>query len=125
MSEISQKPSFRALVGFASIALTLLLLQVVLSRLLAATLTYYYAFMLISLAMLGLAAGGMTIRLFPNVMPTTLVWRQASVLSAAMGLATFAGTLGMLAVYPAIKFNSVSDLYRRTPWALARIIHQV
>ena len=44
-----------ALVGFAIITLTLLLLQIVQSRLLAATLTYYYAFILISLAGLGCA----------------------------------------------------------------------
>lgn len=115
------RPSLRALLGFGVVAMTLLMLQIVESRFFAATLTYYYAFMLISLAMLGLAAGGMTVRLFPRLIPPELVWERASWLSAGMGLSVFAGTFGMMAVYPHINLNEYMELYRQTPWALAGV----
>ncbi len=89
-----------ALVGFAIITLTLLLLQIVQSRLLAATLTYYYAFILISLAMLGLAAGSMTVRGFPRIAPQARTWERASMLSIAMGVAIAGGTLALVALLP-------------------------
>jgi hypothetical protein len=50
-------PSRSVVVAFGLVAMTVLLVQVVLSRLFASIMTYYYAFMLISLAMLGLASG--------------------------------------------------------------------
>jgi hypothetical protein len=117
----STRPSLRALLGFGVIALTLLLLQIVQSRFFAATLTYYYAFMLISLAMLGLAAGGMTVRMWPRLIPPERLWERASLLSAGMGLAVFAGTLGMMAVYPLIDISEYQDLYKQSPWALAGV----
>jgi hypothetical protein len=115
------RPSARAQIAFGVIAMDLLLLQIVQSRFFAATLTYYYAFMLISLAMLGLAAGGMAVRLFPRLIPAERVWERAGALSAAMGAAVFAGTLGMLAVYPKVALSDYMTLYEQTPWALAAV----
>jgi hypothetical protein len=112
------RPPF-ALLGFGAVALTLLLLQIVLSRFFAATLTYYYAFMLISLAMLGLAAGGLIVRLIPRLIPAELAWERASWLALAMGLSVFLGTLAMLSLYPEIHLDS--DYEITNPWAFAAL----
>lgn len=76
--------------GFGAIALTLLLL-LLFSRFFAATLTYHFAFMLISLAMLGPAAGGLIVRLVPRLIPAELVWQRASWLAWATGPSVFLG----------------------------------
>jgi hypothetical protein len=118
----SQRPHISGfgLLGFGLVAMVLLLLQVVLSRFFAATLTYYYAFMLVSLAMLGLAGGGLAVRVFPRLFPEDLLWERASVLSLATGVAVLAGALGVLALYPDIRFRPVTyDLL--TPWTLAGV----
>jgi predicted membrane-bound spermidine synthase len=94
-------------------------LQIVWSRFFAATLTYYYAFMLVSLAMLGLAAGGLAVRVFPRLFPQELVWQRACILSLATGLAILFGTLGVLAIYPHLTFSTRYEL--SDPWELASV----
>jgi hypothetical protein len=105
--------------AFGIIALVLLLLQIVWSRFFAATLTYYYAFMLVSLAMLGLAAGGLAVRVFPRLFPQELVWQRACILSLLTGLAILLGVLGVLAIYPHIDYSGRYEL--RDPWQLATL----
>ena len=55
-------PPRSVVVAFGLVAMSVLVVQVVLSRLFASIMTYYYAFMLISLAMLGLASGSLLVR---------------------------------------------------------------
>lgn len=107
-------------IAFGLVAATLLLLQIVLSRLFAGTLTYYYAFMLISLAMLGLAAGGLAVYLWPRLFPEDAVWERAAWFSAGTGIATFAGTLGVLAFLPFVTFGA-DRFHLANPWALAAV----
>lgn len=117
-----RRPTFRALLGFSAIALTLLLLQIVQSRFFAATLTYYHAFMLISLAMLGLAAGSMAVRVYPRLMPEDAVWERSSLCCIGMGLAIFAGTAGVVAILPRMAIDGYQELYERTPVLMTGIV---
>jgi spermidine synthase len=88
------------LIAFGLIAMSVLLAQVVLSRLFAAIMTYYYAFMLISLAMLGLASGSLLVQLMPRVFTKERFAMNAMIGGAAMGMTGFVGTLALLVIYP-------------------------
>src|SRR5262245_26624009 len=89
-----------SIVAFSGITFTILADQILLSRLFGGTMTYYYGFMLISLAMLGLAAGGLVVHLAQGKFNIEKFATQTSLLSLAMGVATFVGTLCFLWVYP-------------------------
>ena len=52
------KPAIPDLVGIFFVALSILMLEVVLTRIFSVTMWYHFAFMSISLALLGGAAGG-------------------------------------------------------------------
>jgi hypothetical protein len=111
-------PSRSVVVAFGLVAMTVLLVQVVLSRLFASIMTYYYAFMLISLAMLGLASGSLLVQVMPRVFTEKRFSIQTTICGAAMGLCGIAGTLALLVVYPSTNVGS----YTFTPgqfWALA------
>jgi hypothetical protein len=86
--------------AFCGVTFSILGGQIVLSRLFAGIMTYYYAFMLISLAMLGLAAGGLIVQMGAAFFRIDRFRIQASILSLAMGLAAFCGTLAILRIYP-------------------------
>lgn len=67
----------RGLWGIFLVALSILVLQVALTRLLSVVLWYHFAFVAISLAMLGLAVGGILLYLFPALLartPALLPW---------------------------------------------------
>ena len=121
MTMVADRPGSMVLAAFGLITATILAAQIVLSRLLASTLTYYYAFMLISLAMLGLAAGGLAVQLLPRVFSAERLGRQAAGQSAAMGLAAFLGTLGMLWLYPKIRLGGLRSFSTTDYWLLAGI----
>jgi hypothetical protein len=91
---------WRILLGLAVLAASVLAAQIVLSRLFAATLGYYYAFMLISLAMLGLATGALIVQQRVGFLDAKRVGGQAATLSLLAGLAAYGGTLVALRVYP-------------------------
>ena len=106
------------IVGLGLIAMSVVFTQVVLSRLFASIMTYYYAFMLISLAMLGLASGSLLVQTLPQVFIERRFSLHAMVCSAAMGMSGIVGTLALLVVYPHTQAGSVSF----TPsqfWSLA------
>jgi hypothetical protein len=88
------------ILAFGLVAFSVLASQIVLSRLFAGTLTYYFAFMLISLAMLGLGSGGLLVQLASSYFSIERLGVQAFGFSLAMGLSGIAGTLAMLAIYP-------------------------
>jgi hypothetical protein len=94
-----------AVTAFGIVTASILASQIVLSRLLAGTMTYYYAFMLVSLAMLGLAAGALLVQLFPERFPLERRWIQASGFSYLMGASLFAGTLSTLVLLPQVDFT--------------------
>jgi hypothetical protein len=100
MTSVGQRPPRSVLIAFGLVAMSVLLSQVVLSRLFAAIMTYYYAFMLISLAMLGLASGSLLVQVMPRVFTAERFSLQAVVCSAAMGMFGIVGTLAVLVVYP-------------------------
>ncbi|MFC1641973.1 hypothetical protein ACFL5O_04690 [Myxococcota bacterium] len=89
--------------AFSLVAASLLISQVALSRLFSATVGYYYAFMLVSLAMLGLGSGGLIVQQVAGFSAPERMARQAAVLCLLMGLSAWAGTLGTLHVYPQLK----------------------
>lgn len=110
-----------ALLAFGLLTLTILACQIVLSRLLAGTMTYYYAFMLVSLAMLGLAAGGLLVQLFPRRFPYERRWEQAAAFSLATGVSLFAGTLLALALLPRVKFGGLLGVFTSDYLGLAGV----
>jgi hypothetical protein len=98
---MSQGPSFKLqMVAFALVTAALLIAQIVLSRLFTATVGYYYAFMLVSLAMLGLGSGALIVQQAPRFFSQKRLGTQAAVLCLIMGLGAIGGTFGVLAVYP-------------------------
>ena len=90
----------RDLAAFGLVAASLLIGQIVLSRLFAATVGYYYAFMLVSLAMLGLGAGGILVQQAASFFRFERFGWQAPALCIAMGASAWGGTLGLLRIYP-------------------------
>jgi hypothetical protein len=108
MNSTPAPPSRPVLIAFGLIAMTVLLAQVVLSRLFAAIMTYYYAFMLISLAMLGLAAGSLLVQLWPRVFTNERFSFNAMIGSAAMGMCGIVGTLALLVIYPSTDVGNLA-----------------
>src|SRR5437867_1252970 len=76
-------------IAFGGVTFSVLAGQILFSRLFAGIMTYYYAFMLISLAMLGLATGALIMQLAPRVFRRERLEIQGSILSIAMGAAAF------------------------------------
>jgi hypothetical protein len=112
------RPPRAVVIAFGLVAMSVLLAQVVLSRLFASIMTYYYAFMLISLAMLGLASGSLLVQVMPRIFTTARFSIQAVVCAAAMGMCGIVGTLALLVIYPHTNVGS----WEFTPmqlWALA------
>jgi hypothetical protein len=87
------------LVGLALLTGDILLAQIALSRVLASTLGYYFAFMLISLAMLGLACGALLVHARVGWFRRERLERDAAVLSILCGVAASAGGIVYLRVY--------------------------
>lgn len=100
MNARTARPPLTVIVAFGLVAMSVLLAQVVLSRLFASIMTYYYAFMLISLAMLGLASGSLLVQMMPRVFTEERFSIQAMICGAAMGMCGIVGTLALLVVYP-------------------------
>lgn len=108
------RPRALTLVAFGLVTATVLAAQIVLSRLLAGTLTYYYAFMVISLAMLGLASGGLLVQTAPRAFRAERVGVQAAAGSLGMGLAVPGGTLAMLWTYPHVSLDPVHRFFTQS-----------
>jgi hypothetical protein len=93
----------RSTAGFALLTSSMLAAEIVLSRLFAVTLGYYYAFVLISLAMLGLASGALIVQ----------GWRiseehialYAFRLSMLSGFALFGATIASIVEYPLVNYS--------------------
>jgi predicted membrane-bound spermidine synthase len=114
------------LFAFGEIAFTILALQIVLSRLIGSTMSYYYAFLLVSLAMLGLGSGGLLVQLAPRRFTPERCAAQAAWGSLAMALCCLAGTLALLAIYPHLGLAGLAGLpgtaaARQRPWLLAAL----
>ncbi|MFH1131918.1 MAG: hypothetical protein V1754_11325, partial [Pseudomonadota bacterium] len=88
------------LLAFALITFTVLALQIVISRLFGATVGYYYAFMLVSLALLGLGSGALIVQQAPRLFSPERLEIQSAWLSMAAGVCCMLGTLVMLWIYP-------------------------
>ena len=107
--------------GFGLVAASMLSAQVVLSRLFAGTMTYYYAFMLISLAMLGLASGGLLAQLAHRFFTRERLLGQLAVLSLVAGISGFVGIMGILTLLPHVRFGGAFNVYAQEFWSLAGI----
>src|SRR5438128_95706 len=89
----------RALLGLAILSGTVLGAQIVVSRLLASTLGYYFGFMLVSLAMLGLGSGALVVQGRLRSFARERLGLHAAVLSILASLSAWAGGLAYLRVY--------------------------
>jgi hypothetical protein len=87
-------------VGFAVVTSTLLLFEITLTRIFSGTIGYYFAFMSISVAMLGLGAGSLwvTLRGAVDLHPMT----RAARASLGLGASGATATLIYLARYPTL-----------------------
>ena len=103
MTPVHRRLGRGALPGLAAMSASILCAQIVLSRLFAATLGYYFAFMLISLAMLGLASGALIVHQKPDTFAPERIDRNAARLAIAAGIAIYAGTLIAIQIYPYAK----------------------
>ena len=119
MSSSSVAPSRAVVFAFGLVAMSILVVQVVLSRLFAAIMTYYYAFMLISLAMLGLASGSLLVQVLPRLFSRRRFALAAMVCAAAMGMAGIVGTLALLVLYPHAHVGVYGGYAPQNFWALA------
>lgn len=109
------------ILAFCGTTFSVLAAQVIISRLFAGTLGYYYAFMLVSLAMLGLSAGGLIVHLGPKVFSAERFGAQAALLSIGMGIAGFLGPLGMLLLYPKMNAAALDSGPANNFWPLAGV----
>jgi hypothetical protein len=108
------------LAAFGEIAFTVLALQIVLSRLIGSTMSYYFAFLLVSLAMLGLGSGALLVQLAPQRFTRERCGAQAAWGSLAMAVCCLAGTLALLAIYPRLGLAGTASA-RDRPWLLAAL----
>jgi hypothetical protein len=95
----SRPLSGRVLAGLALLTGAVLAAQIVLSRLLASTLGYYFAFMLVSLAMLGLGSGALIVHARIRWFRRETLERDSAVLSLLCAICACAGALAYLGVY--------------------------
>jgi hypothetical protein len=76
-------PSLAMLLGTALLAMAILMFQVVLVRIFSVTMWYHFAFLSISLALLGAAAGGVAVYLLPRLFPAVPGRGEARAAAAA------------------------------------------
>jgi hypothetical protein len=100
-----------ATVAFGVVAGSILASQIVLSRLLSATLGYYFGFMIVSMVMVGLGAGALLVQQLPHVFTAERQLRHASNAASMTGVLGFIGTLTMLLVYPSLGAQIDLGLY--------------
>lgn len=85
--------SARTTWGMFALSLAVLALQVALTRLLSVVLWYHFAFVAVSLAMLGLALGGIALYLVPGLLartPALLPWACRAAAAGAVGALAYA-----------------------------------
>ena len=85
--------------GLALLTAAIVAAQIALSRLLASTLGYYFAFMLVSFAMLGLASGGLLVHVRVRWFRRERLERDAAVLALLCAASACAGGIAYLRVY--------------------------
>ncbi|MBI5533312.1 MAG: hypothetical protein HY898_11385 [Deltaproteobacteria bacterium] len=93
-------------IAFAIVTASLLLSEIALTRLFSGTIGYYFAFMSISVAMLGLGAGSLYVTLRGKVKPSA--HSRAALASTGLALAGVASTLAYLRFYPSMGLQGMS-----------------
>jgi SAM-dependent methyltransferase len=78
----------RNLMGISGISAAVLMLEISLTRVFSATMWYHFAFMSISLALLGGAVAGVFVYLFPRRLPPTTLRRQLAWFTLLFSIAT-------------------------------------
>ncbi len=107
--------------AFALVTLSVLAAQVVLTRLFASVMTYYFAFMIVSLALLGLGGGGLVVQLSPGHFRRERLPEQAARYSLAMGISASLGTLAMLTVYRFVPTDATARASAAEFWPLGAL----
>ena len=105
----------RAFVGVALVSLCVLMLQLVLTRLFSATMYYHFAFLAISLALLGSGASGVFVYLGgPRLSASRAPWAPA--LAAALFAVTTALALAVILANPLSPLDSGRTTLVRLTW---------
>jgi predicted membrane-bound spermidine synthase len=103
----------RVFLGIALITLSVLMLELSLTRLFSATMYYHYAFMAISLALFGSGASGVFIYIFRRKMDPRLTGRRLSLAALLFALSTLFALYVILSV-PLTLETTAENYYRLT-----------
>jgi hypothetical protein len=114
MKRWSSLSSALILVGVACVSLSVLLLEITLTRVFSVVMWYHFAFMAISLALLGGAVGGMTVF---ALRPRLARWRPEAVLAVLAILFGISVPL-VFAAYVRIPFRPSQGWLRVSPWGM-------
>ncbi len=82
-----EKIKARIFAGISFVSLSILMLELVLTRIFSVTMWYHFAFMAISLALLGMSVSGICIYLFPHRFPKDGFQRQLALLALLFSMA--------------------------------------
>src|SRR5215210_9095762 len=86
--ELTRGRFVRALVGIGGISGAILMIELALTRIYSVTMYYHFAFLAISIALLGLATAGTTIYLLPKVFTPARTAKLAALFMIGFGLTT-------------------------------------
>lgn len=97
--------------GLFLISLSTLVFEILLTRLFSATMFYHFTFMVLSLAMFGLAVGANLVYIFPHWFRQERASSHMSLFSLLFGLSTAASMIFYLCVLPIFLKNITSSLF--------------
>jgi hypothetical protein len=104
-SEEQQRPRWPLWTGIGIVSLSVLLTELLLTRLFSVTLYYHFAFMAVSLALLGLGFSGILVFLFAPRFPAERLYVQIAWLSVGSAVAVVLAAVSILRAEIALEFS--------------------
>src|SRR6478735_3534992 len=96
--DTSERISTASLLGVFFIAMALIMLELVLTRIFSVTIYYHFAFMAVSLALLGLAVSGVWVYIMPNWFSKVRYTQQTPIAAILFALTTLASLIVYLSI---------------------------
>ena len=103
--EDAAQPRWPLWAGMAATTMAVLLIELLITRLFSVTLYYHFAFMAISLALLGLGFSGILVFLLAPRFPPERLYVQIAWLSVAAALTSVAAAIAILRIEVALEFS--------------------
>jgi hypothetical protein len=104
-SEEQRRPRWPLWIGIGTVSLSVLLTELLLTRLFSVTLYYHFAFMAVSLALLGLGFSGILVFLFAPRFPAERLYVQIAWLSVGSAVAVVLAAVSILRAEIALEFS--------------------